>query len=549
MRFTALSKRLVILLVASCYLLVAGVSPAYAQQTIPNTQTSYAQPNPYLAPNTNPDVPKDLNTLTNSVLINLMGAMICQISGINVTNQSQACLGVDPSSGNIGFVQDGNGAIGVMGSLIAATYIHPPASTGDYFAYMGSKFGIVEPTYAQAGGTGLTGISPMVKIWELFRNITYLLFVIVFVVVGFAIMLRVKIDPRTVMTIQNSIPKIIIALVLVTLSFAIAGFLIDMMYVTINLVFNLFKSLDITPPGFDTSFKITNAQKTVYTDSPLGVFNNLVGYLDIVSGSAGSVKTIVQEIFGTAVSSDPTVGPSAGIPFISGLANIFAWAGDVFRNAFGALLGWIGGVLAFLIIAVAVLFSLFRLWFQLIMAYVTILINIIFAPFWIIAGVLPASPVSFSAWLREMIATLSVFPTTIFLFILAKLFMDVFVASGQSGAAFVPPLIGGNNAGALGGLIGLGFILMTPQVTAMVKEALKAPKFPYGAAIGQAIGTGPGIVGAGVGALTNPFNLLGQITAESPTGAIGAFRRWSRSKGQQTVKPLVGTGTQGTQQP
>ena len=46
------------------------------------------------------------------------------------------------------------------------------------------------------------------------------------------------------MTIQNQIPKIIISLILVTFSFAIAGFLIDLMWVSIYVVINLMSQAD-----------------------------------------------------------------------------------------------------------------------------------------------------------------------------------------------------------------------------------------------------------------------------------------------------------------
>ena len=43
-------------------------------------------------------------------------------------------------------------------------------------------------------------------------------------------MLRIKIDPRTVMTIQNQIPRVIICIILITFSYAFAGAMIDVMW-------------------------------------------------------------------------------------------------------------------------------------------------------------------------------------------------------------------------------------------------------------------------------------------------------------------------------
>jgi len=121
------------------------------------------------------------------------------------------------------------GAIGGITNLIAAMYANPPASSVEYFADLGRNLGIVKPAYAQ--GVGFEGLRPILPLWKAFRNIAYLFFTIIFVVIGFAIMFRVKLDPQTVISIQNAIPRIVVALILVTFSYAIAGLLIDLIYV------------------------------------------------------------------------------------------------------------------------------------------------------------------------------------------------------------------------------------------------------------------------------------------------------------------------------
>ena len=53
------------------------------------------------------------------------------------------------------------------------------------------------------------------------------------------IMFRMKINPQTVINIENALPRIVVAMLLITFSFAIAGFLIDMMYVLIAIIISL----------------------------------------------------------------------------------------------------------------------------------------------------------------------------------------------------------------------------------------------------------------------------------------------------------------------
>lgn len=425
-------------------------------------------------------------------MIEVMSAMTCQLAGVDPINTNQKCLGVDQDTGKIGFVpsassgQGGGGAIGVMGNMIAMTFT-PPLHSGDYFNYLAQNFGIAKPAYAQ--GTGFQGLSPLMPIWTAFRNIVYLLFVLVFVLVGIAIMLRVKIDPRTVMTIENQIPKIIIGLILVTFSFAIVGFLIDIMWVLIYLVFNVFNDPNIIK---DTA-SLADTQKNFSGNNVLGVFNPLVHFVDIVTYSAGGVNDVVRNLF--SVPPDYRITPSYQ-PNWWDVLRFWDWinVGSLVTNAFALLFGGIAGVLALLIISIAILWALFRLWFQLIMAYVFILVDVVFAPFWIVAGLLPGSPISFSGWLRDLGANLIAFPTTIVMFLLGKAMMDAF--EKNTPGQFFPPLIGnpGGSSGEISGFgafIGLGFILMTPNVVNMMKNAFKAPKINL-APIAQAIGVGAG---------------------------------------------------------
>ncbi len=478
-------KRLVfsLFLVASCYLLVA-ISPTFAQ--VPQSTQSANTTNSYNTPSTNLDVPKNLHTYTQSVMIETMSALVCQLAGVDPVNPNQKCLGIDQKTGQLGFVENGGGAIGLMGNAIAMLYT-PPIHSSDYFQNLASNFGIAKQAKAAVcnpkdlgKGFGFCAVYPLLTMWTYFRNIVYLLFVLIFVIVGIAIMLRLKIDPRTVMTIQNQIPKIIIGLLLVTFSFAIAGFLIDIMYTSIYLIgAALVQTAPQLAPG-PTAGNLVN--QVASSTNPFSAANyiggatgNAGGLLNIVTGSSGSVKDIVENIMRGAL-------------------------GSVTGGVLGFLIGYLVGALALLVILIAIIFALFRLWFALISAYIFLLLNIVTAPFWIFAGLIPGSPIGFGLWLRDILSNLSAFVAAITMFILARVFMDIFAQSGQG--AFSPPLVGNlNDTQAFGYLIGLGFILLTPNVVAMTKAALKATKFDT-SPIKQALGAGAAVPGRGVSGAT-----------------------------------------------
>lgn len=498
-------------LFVTSYLLLA-FSPALAQ----NYSSKPAIQNQYLAPNTNSDVPNNFHNYTQSVMLEVTAGLSCLIAGIDPINPNGKCLGFDIKTGRIGYIENGGGAVGAMGNMIGMLYT-PPAHTRDYIVNLAQNFGITKSTYAmilwdgggastqpsQPGqgknGTGFEGISPLIKVWEAFKNIVYLIFVLIFIVIGVAVMLRVRIDPRTVMTIQNQIPKIIMGLILVTFSFAIAGFLIDLMWVVIYLVYGIFASI----PGVHVSS--LNPQEMAGT-TPLGAFGGLGAIGNLAGHASWSIKSIMASIFdnayGRVIATIMTTIMGGSIVAINPIAGMVGAAVGLIGGAlFGnQILGFIGGFIAFLIIIIALLWALIRVWFALISAYVMILIDVVFAPFWILAGLIPGSKLSFSSWVRDIVANLAAFPTVIVMFLLAKTFMDIFAQGGFG--QFIPPLIGNaGNMKSFGALIALGIVLTTPNAVRMMRTALSAPQIDL-STVGTAVGAGTAYlvaVGRGVG--------------------------------------------------
>ncbi len=534
-----------------------------------------------------------------------MSAVTCQLTGIDPTSPSQQCLGVDPITKKVGFVNGDGGAIGFMGNMITMLYT-PPLHTGDYFKDLAQNFGFTKNVFAVSSvgreegtttisttGIGFKRLSPLLPLWSTFRNIVYMLLVLVFAIVGVAIMLRVKIDPRTVMTIQNQIPKLIIGILLVTFSYAIAGFLIDMMYTSIYLVGNTIVSADPQIANTDVVKQAASARNPFSAADDIFKRNAFItdkienvpgsGLLLLMAGPANTVSEFATNLFRPVVNlmfpikaeesnkSDcswydvfckgkdffthplrlisvfnPGIGGfqamslvarGSGFLFdlgsnlpgpVGGLLGAGSNAADFFKDPMQAissilafLLGRIVGGLVFLVIGIAVLWALFRLWFALISAYIMILIDVVFAPFWVVAGLLPGSQLSFSTWIRNIVANLAAFPATIVMFLLGRAFMDAF-GSTSAGGEFVPPLIANPlDTRAIGAVIGLGIILATPNVVNMMKAALKAPKLDL-STIGAAIGAGTAVpIGTG--------KSIGQTLTESmefvPDGTGGWRQR------------------------
>ncbi|MDP3724556.1 MAG: hypothetical protein Q8R11_02890 [bacterium] len=387
------------------------------------------------------------------------------------------------------------GAVQGLGGAMTAMYTNPAASTQTYLADVLNGMG-VPSAYAQ--GTGFQGLQQIIHIWKVFRNIAYIFFVMIFLAVGFLVMFRFRIDPRTVVTIQNSLPRIILALLLVTFSFAIAGFLIDVMYVVSFLFFNIFQSI----PGMETF--AGHIRNDFQSETP---FTLWAGSGIGPSAPAQAIYTIATGIFG-------------GAPFLAG---------------FG---GSVLSIIAWLVIAIGLVFVMFRLFFTLLMAYIQIILGVVFAPFWIMLGGLPLNlgNLGFGGWLRHMIGNLAAFPTAAGMFILSSAFMNqaVFSAGGtNAGQGWVAPMIGaGYGQNEVAALIGLGFVFLTPAVVKMTKDAFKSPEFKYGGVISAGVGAG---VAPMATAVRFPFSIWTQSVAlgMAQRGPIGYLRdRFSGNKPQ-----------------
>lgn len=505
-------------------------------------------PSQYLTPNTNSDVPKNMHTFTQNAMIEVMAAMVCQLSGIDPINPSQKCLGADPKTGKIGFVEGGGGAIGIVGNMIAMTF-NSPVHVSDYFNYLAQNFGIGQPAYAApvGPGSGFQGLLPLVKVWEAFRNIVYLLFILVFIIVGLLVMLRVKIDPRTVVTLENQLPKIIIAILMVTFSLPLAGLFIDIMWMVIYLVINTISGIDpkiSAAVGNFQNFQNLNALEVAQklpANGPDGT-TGIIGISSNMAESTGSMVTnlfqgpigntiggfisgifvFTAEKFGVgalgkigaltkfmeSLSHQPIVGIATSlISTAIGLGGVFIYGNQI--------LGIVGNIVAFLIISVALLWAMLRLWFELIKAYIFILLDVVLAPFLLLAGVFPGKSLFFGWWVRDIIANLSVFPVTITMFLLGSVFMISF-GNNNTQEQFIPPLIGGpGTTSSIGSILGLGVILITPLVVQMMRDVLKAPQFKYTAGMGQALGVAPGIVGGSANAIFSPYGSLATMKRAS----------------------------------
>jgi hypothetical protein len=482
----------------SLFILIFSFSTLFAISHTPIAHAQTPQPqlnniNPYGIPNTDPSVPKNLHTLVGSVTLDIYSMMICQLAGFDPLSDKGQCLGFDFKTKKITYMPNNSGGlVGFMGNSIVALY-NPTIHTSDMINYAVSGFHnpFGEKSYAANISAGESAIAPLAKLWAASRNLAYGLLVVVFMLTGLFIMLRVKIDPRTVMSVQNRLPNMIIAILLILFSYLIVAAMFDASFVLSAVGLNLI--------GSATGRTVSYAAATD-TFSAANTFNGGVGggFLAIPWTSADAFKKIVNANI-------------SSIPFIGALNWVLAfrpsymfcqfdppgwlsWLKPDCGNESGAI-GELAGQIAFVVILIAVVVSLFKLWFKLIMCYLTILFNLVLGPIMILAGLIPGSGMNFSSWFKTIAANLLAFPSVLLFLALADAFARAISGTGGTPPP-TPPLLGittGSSASNIGALLMVGAYFMAPGIPDEINKAFKAEQ-GLAKGLGQGFNTSVGFI-------------------------------------------------------
>lgn len=376
-------------------------------------------------------------------------------------------------------------------SLLSLVFADRPLSGISYTKNKIQNFSIIPVAHAASPSTGFgfDALQPIQVMWTATRDIAFGMFVIVAIVFAFMIMFRVKISPQVVISVQSAIPKLIIALILITFSYAIAGFLIDLMYVVIG-IFSLIlphfiPTATYTPQqafGILTGVPTTTNQQL----SGIGIFIFTVGYLELFT-----------------------------ITLIILIAQSTTAAGGLISFIIGIVIIMVGIIICF-IDAIKTVWALVK-------AFANIILLVIFAPLQIIFGLVIPS-LGFSSWIKAFVSNLAIFIGTGVMMFLSLIFavqafnktdinlqggtiqpgivhavlgpLQQFMPNFPQGASSItnkywPPLLGNANGDVGTGFAYLmvSFVLFTliPKMTEVIQGFMSGKPFAYGTAIGEAL--------------------------------------------------------------
>lgn len=275
---------------------------------------------------------------------------------------------------------------GVVGTISLAidTALSNPVSL-DVKSHLASEWipGYDNSNYATYAATGYDylyslGISGL---WELFRNLAYILFVVILIITGFMIMFRQKIGGQTAITLFNSIPNIVIGLVLVTFSFAIAGLVVNIGVLLTNIVKDW----------------LGLGNQTIYMDGLFALFNPTT----ISGGAQNSGFGVVGGFFQTL--------------FSGGFSSGAGWFADLITGALLAIVGGLMSIIVALILVFVYIGISIRIYITLLKAFLGIILSTILGPIQIALSVIPGNTAMRVNWFNDLLRNMLVFPIVFFM--------------------------------------------------------------------------------------------------------------------------------------
>jgi len=335
----------------------------------------------------------------------------------------------DEKTGSYSLQQIETGAVSVMANYMGDIYRSQPAS---FVAYLGKKYIDINPvkaTEAQSIGlptSGAAALGPIYSIWEVIRNLTYIIFTVYFIIIAFMILFRQKLGGQDYVSIVNSIPKVIMALVLVTFSLPLAGLMIDIGNICNSLTVSLFSKL---MPGIGEILEKLNT----IPGQVQGQGNNVIPSYNIISLLNGFLTESFTGVANGANGSPVTNSLYTTITFViqslasfqvpgnSGNLNIIQGPAPAAGQNPAGVLSVLGTSLLSFLFSLTFLQSIFKIFFGLIINYVELILKIIFSPVQLIGTIFNGTK-SLTGWIRSVLSNVLVFPAIFLGLVLISIF-------------------------------------------------------------------------------------------------------------------------------
>jgi hypothetical protein len=271
------------------------------------------------------------------------------------------------------------------------------------------------------------------SVWNIFRNLAYVFFIIVMIVSGFMIMFRKKLPGGSMVTLGNTITQSVLGVVLVTFSFAIVGVLMDFGKLSMNVVSGVFieayqesgvqvsqdSIITVESVGALSDQALRTAKKDGLITKAISSIPGVGGTISkFTSGLAGTTTSIVIQSAGLYLLTEQTEttkkqdtqkdspGGKAE-PALDEISEKKDFTKGLVLS--GVKVGLITLLVRNVLLLLVALYASFKLFLTLLMTYVKLILNVIFGLIQIMMGSLPGNFSMIGNWFKSTVGNILVF--------------------------------------------------------------------------------------------------------------------------------------------
>lgn len=395
-------------------------------------------------------------------------------------------------------VQQNPGVLSIANGLNNTILAQRPSSGINYIQE--KVYALTNPTsvnaqsreeYYSPGGTGFDLLRPIQSFWSWSVRVVYGVLILLIIAMAFGIMFKSKLPVVGEITIQNAIPAITLAMILVPLSYAISGVFIDVITVGTNAVHQFLIGTPASPgyqiylnSATDTGTGSGAVDRGYFADDPRVSFMYIRDRIN--------VKEPASAVFNSTIQNDNSGIVNNGI-----VTTINSIINSIFHSDGGVAdasrdMTWLGDICQFVISLASIWISI-KIFVRLFKKYLTMIIAPIISPFIFATVAIPGNGIKSVMDYAKLLWSCSLsYIVTYLMFLLTIIFTDPSFQAGVPNIAsgfFRPPLL---NIGAFGidsgsittallTLIGLGIFFSIPSTLEGIDVALGTnsmlPKF------------------------------------------------------------------------
>lgn len=366
-----------------------------------------------------------------------------------------------------------------------------PLSGVDYVAGKLQKFDLVDSSYAQAPTTATAGfgfansLAIVQPLWTSIRDVAYSLVIFAILILAFMVMLRAKVSAQASITVQSALPRVALGLIMITFSYAIAGFMVDLIFVLQGLLSGVIASSSLTggPTAGKSALDSFNAMNNVLGSVFSFILAFILIFFPLAIGAAGA-------------------GLGVGF-FISGGSGLI-----------------VAGVIIVVILLIIILITMFRIFSLQLKTITTILLLVVVSPLLMLMGIIKSGTIS--NWMKnvfgQLVTLLAISATIVVANVILWSTNDVLFGAldffGVEGSlntfdinsvdsfqnnpvGYFPTAFNMGGVSIMGAVIALGVFMSIPKMAEAARDYVLHGKGAFGfTGAGEATG---GILGAGVG--------------------------------------------------